>query len=91
MLAALRNGHVAMAFRIVFEKAMAVVRRRNGAWRVDLPSTGDPPQCLAVDPLQPSHPLLWHRQWGSPGRAAMQVPRGRRSTRASHTKRTSRR
>lgn len=54
-LAAQRRGYIVMAFYIVFEKALAVVRRRNGEWRVDLHLAGNQPQCLAVDPLQPAH------------------------------------
>jgi photosystem II stability/assembly factor-like uncharacterized protein len=44
-----------MVFYVAFEKALAVVRRRNGQWGVDLHLAGTQPQCLAVDPLQPAH------------------------------------
>jgi photosystem II stability/assembly factor-like uncharacterized protein len=44
-----------MFFYTAFEKALAVVKRRNGGWGVDLHLAGSQPQCLAVDPLQPAH------------------------------------
>ena len=36
---------------VAIDKAVAVVRQRNGSWGVDLHLVGSQPQCLAVDPL----------------------------------------
>src|SRR5438270_2384641 len=36
---------------VAIDKAVAVVRQRNGGWGVNLHLVGSQPQCLAVDPL----------------------------------------
>jgi photosystem II stability/assembly factor-like uncharacterized protein len=44
-----------MVFYVAFEKALAVIRQRDGSWGVSLHLAGGQPQCLAVDRLQPAH------------------------------------
>jgi hypothetical protein len=55
------------AFYVAFDKALAVIRQRNGVWEINLQLAGSQPQCLAVDPLHPAHVYcgtfdrgLWH-------------------------------
>src|SRR5438046_139365 len=40
---------------VAIDKAVAVVRQRNGGWGVNLHLAGSQPQCLAVDPLHQEH------------------------------------